>query len=66
MSLKSRWRVVRSRPYLAVIALVGLIVPRRLRAEWRQEWEAELACREQRLAQFRRGSGKTDSALSTS
>jgi predicted permease len=52
MSLRSRWQSVRSRPYLAVIALVGLTVPRRLRAEWRQEWEAELACRERRLAQW--------------
>ena len=53
MSLTSRWRIVRSRPYLAVIALVGVIVPRRLRAEWRQEWEAELTCREQRLTQWK-------------
>jgi len=52
--LTSRWRLVRSRPYLAVIALVGLIVPRRLRAEWRQEWEAELDCRERRLVQWDR------------
>jgi hypothetical protein len=37
-----------------VIALVGVIVPRRLRAEWRQEWTAELRCREQRLAQWDR------------
>ena len=25
-----------------LIALVGVIVPRRLRADWRQEWESEL------------------------
>jgi predicted permease len=37
-----------------VIALVGLIVPRRLRAEWRQEWEAELNCRERQLARWDR------------
>src|SRR5215204_4791467 len=58
MSLTSRWRIVRSRPYLAVIALVGVIVPRRLRAEWRQEWEAELACREQRLTRWKRLAGR--------
>ena len=37
-----------------MIALVGLIVPRRLRAEWRQEWEAELSCRERQLARWDR------------
>jgi len=30
------------RPHLWLIALVGVIVPRRLRADWRQEWEREL------------------------
>ena len=54
MSLKARWRLVRSRPYLGVIALVGVIVPRRLRAEWRQEWAAELRCRERQLARWDR------------
>jgi predicted permease len=32
--------------HLWLIRLIGLIVPRRLRADWRQEWEAELLCRE--------------------
>ena len=54
MSLKARWRLVRSRPYLGVIAVVGVIVPRRLRAEWRQEWTAELRCRERQLARWDR------------
>jgi hypothetical protein len=27
-----------------------LLVPRRLRSDWRQEWEAELQWREQQLA----------------
>src|SRR5262249_53776282 len=31
---------------------VGLIVPRRLRADWRQEWEAELQHREAMLAEW--------------
>lgn len=42
------------RPYLALIALVGVIVPRRLRADWRQEWEAELRYRELMLADWDR------------
>jgi putative ABC transport system permease protein len=37
-----------------VIAVVGVIVPRRLRAEWRQEWAAELRCRERQLARWDR------------
>ena len=28
--------------WLSLIRVVGVIVPRRLRADWRQEWEAEL------------------------
>ncbi|MGH9845515.1 MAG: ABC transporter permease, partial [Blastocatellia bacterium] len=37
---------------LKLIALVGVIVPRRLRADWRQEWEAELRHRETLLAEW--------------
>src|SRR5688572_17905419 len=37
-------------PWLWLIALIGVIVPRRLRADWRQEWEAELRSRELLLA----------------
>ncbi|MBP6821686.1 MAG: ABC transporter permease, partial [Acidobacteria bacterium] len=40
--------------HLRLIALVGVIVPRRLRADWRQEWEAELRCREMLLAEWDR------------
>jgi predicted permease len=36
--------------HLWVIAIVGAIVPRRLRADWREEWRAELESRERRLA----------------
>ena len=32
--------------------LIGVIVPRRLRADWRQEWEAELRYRELMLADW--------------
>jgi hypothetical protein len=38
---RSHWK-----PQLWLIALIGVIVPRRLRADWRQEWEAELRTRE--------------------
>ncbi len=40
------------RPHLWLIALIGVIVPRRLRADWRQEWEAELRSRESLLADW--------------
>jgi putative ABC transport system permease protein len=40
-------------PWLRLITLVGVIVPQRLRADWRQEWEAELRYRETLLAQWR-------------
>jgi putative ABC transport system permease protein len=43
-----------SRPHLWLIALAGVIVPRRLRADWRQEWEAELRSREALLADWDR------------
>ena len=38
--------------WLWLICSVGLIVPRRLRADWRQEWEAELRHREAMLAEW--------------
>jgi macrolide transport system ATP-binding/permease protein len=50
VSLASRCRKLFSKPHLRVIAIVGLIVPRRLRTDWRREWEAELRCHERRLA----------------
>src|SRR5690349_16953818 len=40
------------RAYLKLIALIGILVPRRLRADWRQEWEAELRYRETLLAEW--------------
>jgi putative ABC transport system permease protein len=42
----------RFRFWLWLIALVGVIVPRRLRADWRQEWEAELRYRETLLTEW--------------
>src|SRR5262245_64518599 len=40
------------KPYLWLISAVGVIVPRSLRADWRQEWEAELVYREELLAEW--------------
>jgi len=40
------------KPHLKLIQFIGLIVPRRLRADWRQEWEAELRYRELLLADW--------------
>src|SRR5262245_56524536 len=45
-------RTPRFRFWLWLIGLVGVIVPRRLRAEWRREWEAELCYRETLLAEW--------------
>jgi len=42
----------RQKPYLWLIRVIGVIVPRRLRADWRQEWEAELQYREESLAEW--------------
>jgi hypothetical protein len=40
--------------WIWLIRLIGVIVPRRLRADWRQEWEAELSHREELLAEWER------------
>jgi len=42
------------KPHLWVIKFIGVLVPRRLRVDWRQEWEAELRCREEFLADWGR------------
>jgi len=42
----------RFRFWLWLIVLIGVIVPRRLRADWKQEWEAELRYRELLLADW--------------
>src|SRR3977135_2824670 len=47
------------RAHLRLIALIGLIVPRRLRADWRQEWEAELQHREALLSVWENLNWKT-------
>jgi putative ABC transport system permease protein len=38
--------------WLWLIRIIGVIVPRRLRADWRHEWEAELCYRETLLADW--------------
>jgi predicted permease len=38
--------------WIWLIRVIGVIVPRRLRADWRQEWEAELQYRETLLTQW--------------
>ena len=43
-----------TKPHLWLIRAIGVIVPQRLRADWRQEWEAELRCRELLLAEWDR------------
>jgi hypothetical protein len=45
-------RQLLSKPHLWLIRLIGVIVPSRLRADWRQEWEAELHHREVLLAEW--------------
>jgi hypothetical protein len=45
--------------WLRLIRVIGVIVPRRLRADWRQEWEAELRYRETLLADWDRLNWKT-------
>ena len=43
MRLLSRSKRLFARPHLRLIALLGVIVPRRLRADWRQEWVVDEA-----------------------
>src|SRR5574341_90821 len=47
-------QTTRFRFWLWLIRVIGVIVPRRLRADWRQEWEAELRYRELLLAEWER------------
>ena len=52
-------QTTRFRFWLWLITVIGVIVPRRLRAEWKQEWEAELRCRELLLADWDKLNWKT-------
>jgi len=40
------------KPHLWLIRIIGVFVPRRLRADWKQEWQAELQYRELMLADW--------------
>src|SRR5215468_4288430 len=56
-------RTTRFRFWLWLIRIIGVIVPRRLRAGWRQEWEAELHYREELLAEWDKLDGRNKLAL---
>src|SRR5690242_19064872 len=45
-------RTRRFRFWLGLIRLIGVLVPRRLRVDWRQQWEAELRYREEKLGEW--------------
>src|SRR2546422_10360750 len=47
-------KTTRFRFWLWLIRVIGVIVPRRLRANWRREWVAELRHREELLAEWDR------------
>src|SRR5881392_2030892 len=52
-------RTTRFRFWLWLIRVIGVIVPRHLRADWKQEWEAELRHRELLLADWDKLNWKT-------
>src|SRR5947207_15459863 len=59
MSMTNSTPRVRFRFWLWLIRVIGVIVPRRLRADWKQEWEAELRYRELLLADWDKLNWKT-------
>src|SRR5262247_1814044 len=56
-------QTTRFRFWLWLIRLIGVIVPRRLRADWRLEWEAELRHREALVAEWDRLDWRNTSAF---
>src|SRR6185295_5419004 len=52
-------QTTRFRFWFWLIALIGVIVPQRLRCDWRQEWEAEFRYREALLADWARLNWRT-------
>lgn len=52
-------RQIGFRFWLWLIGVIGIVVPRRLRSDWRQEWEAELRHRELLLADWDKLNFKT-------
>src|SRR5215212_3447455 len=51
------------RPWLWLISFIGVIVPGRVRADWRQEWIAELRYREGLLADWEQLNWRTKTNL---
>ena len=47
------------RPHRWIIRVVSAFIPKRLRAEWRREWEAELLHQESTLANWSRPHWRT-------
>jgi putative ABC transport system permease protein len=45
-------RTRKFRFWLGLIRLIGVLVPRRFRVDWRQQWEAELRYREEKLGEW--------------
>src|SRR5215510_2208817 len=54
MPLSNRVKQELRRPWIWLIAFIGVIVPRRFRARFRREWEAELEYREELLVRWDR------------
>jgi putative ABC transport system permease protein len=59
MSSPNRTKHTFRQPHLWLIRTIGVIVPRRLRADWKQEWEAELTNRESLLADWDKLNSRT-------
>ena len=53
----------KTRPWLWLISFIGVIVPGRVRADWRQEWIAELRYREELLADWEQLNWRTKTNL---
>src|SRR6185436_17059388 len=49
--------------WIWLISLYGVNVPRRLRADWRQQWQAESTSREMLLADCRKANENRSAAL---
>jgi putative ABC transport system permease protein len=63
MAASERSKRYFSKPHLRLIRVICVLVPHRLRADWRQEWEAELQWREQQLAEWDKLNGTHKRAL---
>ena len=59
MTPSNRARKRYAQPHLWLINAIGVIVPSRLRSDWRQEWEAELQHREALLVNWERLNWRT-------